>query len=52
MVCKGTSHKLLGTSFQKVSFGIHRALVASGDTGSDGYGVISARDIMASLCAV
>ena len=44
MTCKGTSLLLLSKSLQKMSFGIPRTHVMSGEVSSDGYSAISARD--------
>ena len=52
MVYRGTLLQLLSKSFQKVSLGIRRTCVASGEVSSDGYGTISACDSVISSCAM
>ena len=52
MVYRGTSLRLLSKSLQKMLFGIYRTRVASGESSFDGYGTISMRDSVISLCVV
>ena len=49
MAYRGTSLQLLSKSFQKMSFGIRRTRVASGEVSLDDYGTISTRDSVVPL---
>ena len=52
MACRGTLLQLLSKSFQKMSFGIRRTHVVSGEVSSDGYDAINACDSVISSLVV